>query len=377
MAWILLLSISLSLMMSGYVLSTPFQNSKAKIYFFLLLLAKVSLMIELALYDIAHTAIYNFLVVSGPMSASISILFYLYLKSSMELSDKLTLKNMTHLIIPLFYLLIVSPYGFLDLESKMAFHRSVNLAEDITWPLSMMPVRSERLFILSILGAVYLFLSWRTLICEINNKKNDVMKEVRRFSPYFLVLSACFILAFLFFVFRLPHSMTWVISCVVITVTCINCIIFYQMPMLGKKKVLQSITLPELPMSTDIKSYRSSVTPEYSQAIMAALKELLIAGAYQDSSLSLEVLSKKLNVSKHHLSQIINEQSNGNYFDLINEYRINAAKTLLQTSHLKIIDVAYEVGYNSKSTFYNEFKRRTEKTPSQYKTESDVSNPSE
>ena len=64
MAWILLLSISLSLMMSGYVLSTPFQNAKAKIYFFLLLLAKVSLMIELALYDIAHTAIYNFLVVS-------------------------------------------------------------------------------------------------------------------------------------------------------------------------------------------------------------------------------------------------------------------------------------------------------------------------
>ncbi|WP_394390800.1 helix-turn-helix domain-containing protein [Shewanella woodyi] len=78
-------------------------------------------------------------------------------------------------------------------------------------------------------------------------------------------------------------------------------------------------------------------------------------------------LASQLKLSTHHLSQIINQQTQGNYFDLINQYRIKDAQHLLINTNMSIIDIAYEVGYNSKSSFYTEFKRRTQMTPNQFK----------
>ena len=91
------------------------------------------------------------------------------------------------------------------------------------------------------------------------------------------------------------------------------------------------------------------------------------SGVFKDPTLSLKVLASKLNMSTHHLSQIINQKTQNNYYDLINQYRITEAKRLLQESDMKIIDIAYDVGFNSKSSFYTEFKKQSGLTPSHYK----------
>jgi AraC-like DNA-binding protein len=82
-----------------------------------------------------------------------------------------------------------------------------------------------------------------------------------------------------------------------------------------------------------------------------------------------------MKVSNHHLSQIINQQNQGNYYDLIHSYRIDEAKRLLIETSLSIADITYEVGYNSKSVFYTEFKRQTQLTPSQFKKSQTTDNP--
>jgi len=88
---------------------------------------------------------------------------------------------------------------------------------------------------------------------------------------------------------------------------------------------------------------------------------------YLDSNFSLELLSLKTGLSKHHISQIINEQLDCTFFDLTNKYRIEEAKRLLaESSYVKIEQLAYQLGYRSKSSFFSAFKRATNLTPSKY-----------
>ena len=71
-----------------------------------------------------------------------------------------------------------------------------------------------------------------------------------------------------------------------------------------------------------------------------------------------------------YLSQIINDSLQKNFFDFINFYRIEESKNYLSDSKYKklnILEVLYEVGFNSKSTFNKVFKEHTGLTPTEYR----------
>lgn len=89
---------------------------------------------------------------------------------------------------------------------------------------------------------------------------------------------------------------------------------------------------------------------------------------YLDPLLDLKRLAKKLSLTSKQVSQVINENSGRNFNDFINTFRINRAMQLIvEIRDKNIIDIAYEVGFNSKSTFNTAFKKVTGITPSQYK----------
>lgn len=94
---------------------------------------------------------------------------------------------------------------------------------------------------------------------------------------------------------------------------------------------------------------------------------------FLDSELHLSGLAEKMNVSSQKLSQVINENLHKNFFDFINEYRVEEVKTYLSNSnynHVKVISLAYDSGFNSKSTFYNFFKKSEGITPSEFRIKS-------
>ena len=81
---------------------------------------------------------------------------------------------------------------------------------------------------------------------------------------------------------------------------------------------------------------------------------------------SLSGLSKQINESSHHVSQVINEKLNKNFFELLAIYRVEYAKKLISEDKdikLTIEELAELVGYNSKSSFNIAFKKYTLKTP--------------
>ncbi|MEJ2544740.1 MAG: AraC family transcriptional regulator [Calditrichaceae bacterium] len=91
---------------------------------------------------------------------------------------------------------------------------------------------------------------------------------------------------------------------------------------------------------------------------------------YLDSNLSIYDLAKQLNVPARELSVSINHTLNKHFFDFINEYRIKKAMDLIQNSSdekLTILEILYEVGFNSKSSFNTAFKKHSGITPTEFK----------
>lgn len=91
---------------------------------------------------------------------------------------------------------------------------------------------------------------------------------------------------------------------------------------------------------------------------------------YLQGDLTLQDLADNLSISKHHLTQVINEKLNKNFYLFINEYRVEVVKQMMadaSNNNLTILAIAFDCGFNSKSSFNKIFKQITGMTPTQYK----------
>jgi len=91
---------------------------------------------------------------------------------------------------------------------------------------------------------------------------------------------------------------------------------------------------------------------------------------FLNPDITLELLAKELSVNPRILSQIINETFKKNFKSYILEYRIKESMQILADSkyrNLTILEILYQVGFNSKSAFNNQFKLFTNLTPIEYR----------
>lgn len=87
---------------------------------------------------------------------------------------------------------------------------------------------------------------------------------------------------------------------------------------------------------------------------------------YLHDDLTLSQVSQALKVPRNLLSQVLNETENKSFYDYVNDYRIDAAKRLLESpdqDHISVDGIGIEVGFRSRSVFYTAFKKRTAATP--------------
>jgi ligand-binding sensor domain-containing protein/AraC-like DNA-binding protein len=121
-----------------------------------------------------------------------------------------------------------------------------------------------------------------------------------------------------------------------------------------------------------VKKYQTSaLTPDRAEQI---LKKLLATmeeeEIYLDPDLTLKKLSEKIMVHPNHISQIVNDTLNQSFNDFVNSYRIKTAQEKLlnpREMDKTILEIAYDVGFYSKSVFNTAFKKFTGLTPSQFK----------
>jgi AraC-like DNA-binding protein len=119
------------------------------------------------------------------------------------------------------------------------------------------------------------------------------------------------------------------------------------------------------------KAKKYSIPEEMKIKIYESIMEIMASKKlYLDRHLTLDDLAAEIRVNKNYLSAVINEKIGKNFYQYINELRIEAAIELLDNSqynYLSIEGIAQTVGFNSKSVFNPAFKKHTGMTPSEYK----------
>lgn len=102
----------------------------------------------------------------------------------------------------------------------------------------------------------------------------------------------------------------------------------------------------------------------------AQLSDLMaLQQPYLDGELTLAKLSQQMDISPTLLSRIINEGYGQNFNDYINNLRVAAViDRFAQQAHLQysLMGIAYDCGFNSKTTFNRAFKKAIGQTPSEY-----------
>jgi len=91
---------------------------------------------------------------------------------------------------------------------------------------------------------------------------------------------------------------------------------------------------------------------------------------FLDGDLTIQDLSSKTGIPRHHITQVLNEKYKRNFFTFINEYRVKEVIERFgdtRYNHYTILAIAFDAGFNSKATFNSFFKSQTGLTPSEYR----------
>ena len=116
---------------------------------------------------------------------------------------------------------------------------------------------------------------------------------------------------------------------------------------------------------------KSGLTQEKINAMAEALSlQMSQEQPYLNEDLNLNLLAEQCQLKPAQVSQIINQKFDMNFYDFINQYRIEEVKNRLRSSdhsHLTILGIAFDCGFKSKSSFNRYFKKYTGMSPSAYK----------
>ncbi|WP_350287424.1 helix-turn-helix domain-containing protein [uncultured Croceitalea sp.] len=122
----------------------------------------------------------------------------------------------------------------------------------------------------------------------------------------------------------------------------------------------------------ETKKYQSNrIDTNEAEVIRERLQSLVITESlYLDPNLTISKISSLLQIPSVKISQTLNAYSNTNFNDYINSLRIETAKKMIVIDNSFTLEaIAMDCGFNSKSTFYNAFKKHTGTTPSKFRVE--------
>ena len=246
-------------------------------------------------------------------------------------------------------------------EKRTFIENALNLKK-IEFVLSNTPVQLNIIFILSIWAFVSFFIVKKINWAEIENKgKKYPFKE--------LLFSGLFIIAFqislwlLYYVFILLERDDLAEQVLYFEVAEFMFLtLFIQfIPYLVKLGVFQrkyEKNLSLLYVNSKLQNIDKSKIKQKLEILMKKKK------IFRDEFLTLEVLAKELQITRSQLSEYLNGSMNMSFREFINLYRIEDAKKILKKNpDINSSNVAFEVGYNSVSTFYDVFKKITGYSP--------------
>jgi AraC-like DNA-binding protein len=294
-----------------------------------------------------------------PLHFLLGPLFFYYVKFTIGFQKQLKIKDAIHLIPFGVAFITLMPFYIKSGAEKLLMH-SAPAPDNFHMNSSMIFYYGPMLFFA-------FFYYWKSLKILTSLKGGDGRgsKEyqnrllwLEKYTKVFLFFLACFTVAQLIFVFTDFYQFYVMLLTVFASSILIHFVAYWA---IKQSKIANHNTF-------DDKSYQ---TQEKAPDIKKGIIEILeVEKLYLDSNLSSKYLCDRLKVNSLYLSQVVNREFNCNISYLINSYRIEYAKKVLESgelNHLNFSGIAQKVGYNSANAFTRVFKQHTDQTPSEYK----------
>ncbi len=292
--------------------------------------------------------------------------FFLYIKSLTCLSFRLKWEHLLHLapfvcFETLAYFL-KEPYvlsNFFDTDSTLWFRYAFSIASLISWVLynllSITMVHRHRKGLKNEFSTI-----------DRHKKLGWLLFVIVSYNLYSLLLVFIGIMVILFSRhFEIPYQFNY--SALLATVYILG---FYGIRQKMIYQTMYPAILPILP--TNGKLIQANQRREKIQSLLHDY--FIREKPYLNPDLSMQMLSDYLKIPKHQLTEVLNQDLGKNFFQFVNEYRVNAVKKMLadRKLHWSIEAIGYECGFNSKSTFFTVFKSLTGMTPMQFREKADA-----
>ena len=294
----------------------------------------------------------------GPFQLILGPVLYFYIRSMIGQSSNFALKNITHFIPVCLYIIISIVYHIVP-SSPMGQHITSQMT-------------TINIFIWCM---IFIQLGFYIHLIEAKRKiHRNNLKECRSsLKGYELKWPGQLIKVFVVLNFSNVIILFWYIGDhhrigIQKTIALLYCFCIYY---LGYRGLLQKHVINmELNKKDSNKYGRSSLSKERIEYYWSKLESYMEKEKpYLIPALKLTDLAEKLGLSPHHLSQIFTRM-NRSFYEYINSYRIETCKKILKDpskKHLSILQLAFEGGFNSKTTFNTLFKNATGLTPTQFR----------
>jgi AraC-like DNA-binding protein len=365
-----------SLLLATFLFSTRSANSKSNVLlaFFLIIGAQ----------DADSVIIRTFISPSFPalvVFISMTVLFqipllYLYILSVIHSDFKLKRKHLLHAIpFILVNILLIPRFYSRDFEDQMKF-----LGQNIT---SSTPIEVAITFIvLHVQLLAYIFIcfitvnKYRKVLLE--NFSNASLFNYKWLFQLILIFAAETFLASLKNLFMfMKIDLAYRYSMLLMSLLLLGYICWMVFRAMRTPELFRGIDSKLQLVSSMIKheaaplAERKEIThPEFEKKMALLNTFMSDSEPYLDPSLSIYELSKQINIPVKELSLFINHDLNQHFFDFVNGFRIRKAMEILKDpakKDLTVLEILYEVGFNSKSSFNTSFKKHTNLTPTEYR----------
>jgi AraC-like DNA-binding protein len=297
--------------------------------------------------------------------------FYLYVLSVCYSDFKLKPKHLAHSIPFLTANLILLPrFYIVSLTSKIKFLEKSSSMPEVQFNHIFVHVQ-----ILLYIIAIFMILRKAKKI-YLENYAGSSMESLKWLFQFTQALSFFFTIALFKNIFKFTEQPN-VSESLKIGLFLFNLIIifWYLYKALNNPSLFRNID-SKLKLVEDIISEEKSNSPsavnekEYNEELLKLKQYMIDEKPFLNPSLTIQDISVAIEIPVRDLSLLINHKLEQHFYDFVNTYRIKRAMNILKDdakSKVTVLEILYDVGFNSKSSFNTAFKKHTGYTPTAYR----------
>lgn len=364
------ISIFISLILSFFLLTVKTKYKASNILFAVFLILSAA--------DVSEP-LFN-LIVEGPsnlgmLRTTLAFLqipvFYLYVMSVCYYDFMLKPRYLLHLLPFLIVNIVLFPRFYtVDAASKIDFIINRQQMVELQFVHILFHIQFVVYFI-----AVFMLLK-KTKKLYLENHAGTHINSYNWLFQFTIVLTVLYSIALLKNIFKFsdyPYISEWIKFGILVLQPFIVC--WYLFKALNNPDLFRNVD-SQLQLVAEIileeRNQEQLIThgEKYNEELLKLKRYMIEEKPFLNPSLTIQDISENIQIPTRELSVLINHHLGQHFYDFVNTYRIESAMEILKDvtkSKVTILEILYEVGFNSKSSFNTAFKKHTGNTPTYYR----------